>query len=80
MATSKRIITNKEKIIITKQLGMMPLLYKMVKHCETLYKRHHISLGDKSIPQRILNAMDGTENDIIAYLDWWEKFFGNYNK
>lgn len=74
---SDRPITEKEAIIMTKQLGMMHILYYMRGHVEKMmHDFEHIRemLGDIPPEKVILNWLN-TENNLINYLSAWEESY-----
>jgi len=74
-----RSITEKEAIIMVKQLGMMHILYYMrVKVYHLLHDFEHIRelLGNKP-PEKVILSWINTENKLFEHLSAWEE---NYYK
>ena len=67
-------LTDKETIKIVKQLGMMPLLYKMTK---IIYGFKNQSLVQKygGVHKWLLSSLKESEDELIETLDRWDKFF-----
>ena len=74
-----RPITEKEAIIMTKQLGMMHILYYMRGQVERMMRDfEHIRemLGNKP-PEKVMLSWLNTENRLFEHLSAWEE---NYKK
>lgn len=74
-----RSITEKEAIIMVKQLGMMHILYYMRGQVERMmHDFEHIGkmLGNKP-PEKVMLSWLNTENRLFEHLSEWE---GNYKR
>lgn len=74
-----RPISNKEAIIMTKQLGMMHILYYMRGQvARMMHDFEHIrKLLENKPPEKVILKWLDTENNLINYLSAWEE---NYKK
>ena len=70
-------ITDKEVIKIVKQLGMIPLLYKVSKIAYGIKSQSFYCETQKygGVHQWILSSLKESEDGVIETLDRWDKFF-----
>ena len=74
-----RPISHKEAIIITKQLGMMHILYYMRGHVAKMMHdfSHMREMFGNIPPERVILDWLNTENNLINYLSAWEEKYKN---
>ena len=70
-------LTDKEVIKIVKQLGMMPLLYKMSKRAYDFKHQSFYCVMQKygGVHKWLLSPLKESEDRLIEILDFWDRFF-----
>jgi hypothetical protein len=74
---NNNMITDKEVIKIVKQLGMIPLLYKMTKIAYGFKHQSFYFTVQKNggVHKWLLSSLKESEDGLIETLDRWDKFF-----